>query len=239
MHPARHLPHGQTPTLQPLLPLFRPHKASGPGSCTGTLQPISMEPLTLDRRSTGSQSLLKLAIQELQRRLASSGPDMIHRFVIPSLLSPSIYPPECSRPSEVLQFLHALRALLRQYSTQLTALITLPITLFPRGTGLTRWVELLCDGVIELIPLPSQPGGEKPDSENSDQGQGLLRVHSLPIYHEKGGGGAENYIFPRGPSFNLSGSKGLVIKPYSLPPLGEESQKEKSPASTVKDGIDF
>ena len=209
-------------------------------SCKGALHPIPMEPFTLDRTPANSRSPLKAAISELQTRLAASEPSVVHRLVVPSLLSPTLYPSGCSRPDEVLQFMHALRALLRQYSTQLTALITLPISLFPRGAGLTRWMELLCDGVIELIPLPSQPGAaSKPDAKTSDQGQGLLRVHSLPVYHEKGGGGAENTYFREDLSFSLSGSKGLVIKPYSLPPLGEEGQKEKSPASTVKDGIDF
>jgi elongator complex protein 4 len=59
------------------------------------------------------------------------------------------------------------------------------------------------------------------------------------VYHEKGGGGAENNHFREDLSFSLSASKGLVIKPFSLPPLGEEGSHEKSPASTVKDGMDF
>jgi elongator complex protein 4 len=106
-------------------------------------------------------------------------------------------------------------------------------------------MELLCDGVIELVPLPANspalasPSADKSDSKSADQSQGVLKVHSLPIYHEKGGGGAEGNYFRENLTFSLSASKGLVIKPFSLPPLGEEGQKEKSPASTVKDGMDF
>ena len=106
-------------------------------------------------------------------------------------------------------------------------------------------MELLCDGVIELVPLPpnspalSAPSGTGADQKSGDQSQGILKVHSLPIYHEKGGGGAENNYFRENLTFSLSASKGLVIKPYSLPPLGDEGQKEKSPASTVKDGMEF
>src|SRR5262249_53785315 len=144
---------------------------------------------------------------------------------------------------EVLQFLHALRALLRQYPTQLTAVITLPVSLFPRNSGLTRWMEILSDGVLELVPLPPNnnaavPSG-KSGSKERDQSQGLLRVHSLRGYHEKGGGGAGGNHFRENLSFSLSSSKGLVITPHSLPPMEDDGQKEKSPASTVKDGIDF
>jgi hypothetical protein len=35
--------------------------------------------------------------------------DVIHRIVIPSLLNPTIYPPNASQPEHVLQFFHALK----------------------------------------------------------------------------------------------------------------------------------
>lgn len=106
-------------------------------------------------------------------------------------------------------------------------------------------MELLCDGVIELVPLPpnrsgdGQTGRERADAKKEDYGQGILKVHTLPIFHEKGGGETGSIDFREDLSFSLSSSKGLVIKPLSLPPLGEEGQKERSPAGTVKDGIDF
>ncbi|KAI7786280.1 elongator complex protein 4 [Diaporthe eres] len=188
-------------------------------------------------------SPFKVFIKNLQSKLQDSPSSTIHRAVIPSLLSPTLYSPGACQPAEVLQFLHALRALLRQYCGKLTALITLPVTLFPRGNGVTRWVELLSDGVVEMIPLPPKLGAAPPSSKSEskvqEQSQGILRVHSLPIFHEKGGGGAENHHFREDLSFHLSGTKGLVIQPYVLPPMDDEDHKEKSPASTVKDGIDF
>ncbi|RKU45838.1 hypothetical protein DL546_007001 [Coniochaeta pulveracea] len=207
---------------------------------TPSLSPMSM---SLDVTAAPPPSFMPF-IKNLQAKLTAAGPSAIHRVVVPSLLSPTLYSPGSCRPSEVLQFLHCLRALLRQYSTQLTALVTLPVSLFARGQGLTRWMELLFDGVIELVPLPSNPGAAPPAASGeagrkAEQSQGLLRVHSLPVYHEKGGGGAENNHFREDLSFSLSASKGLVIKPFSLPPLGEEGSHEKSPASTVKDGMEF
>ena len=217
-------------------------KRLAPSACRGTLQPTpSTGPPTLDLvASSASVSPFKAIIKHLRAKLEASASNEIHRLIVPSLLLPTLYAPGCSRPSEVLQFLHGLRALLRQYGSQLTAVITMSTSLYPRSTGLVRWTELLCDGVVELIPLPAKPGAAAPPtSEQKDQAQGLLRVHTLPIYHEKGGGGAATSAFRETLSFSLSSSKGLVIKPYSLPPMLDEEHKEKSPASTVKDGIDF
>ncbi|KAK1766778.1 Elongator complex protein 4 [Phialemonium atrogriseum] len=213
------------------------------GSIKGAIHATpSASPMSLSLEPSGPLSPFKAFLGNLQAKLAASDRSVIHRVVIPSLLSPTLYTSGSCAPGEVLQFLHGLRALLRQYSAQVTALLALPISLFPRSSGLTRWMELLCDGVIELVPLPANSpalSAEKLDSKSADQNQGLLRVHSLPIYHEKGGGGAEGNHFRENLTFSLSASKGLVIKPFSLPPLGEEGQKEKSPASTVKDGMDF
>ena len=212
-------------------------------SCKGSLQPTpTTGPPTLGPQS--SSSPFKMIMKHLRARLESSGSTTIHRLVVPSLLSPSLYAAGCSRPSEVLQFLHGLRALLRQYSSQLTALITIPTSLFPRSSGLVRWIELLSDGVVELIPLPATPAAAAPSSSSKKDGraetpQGFLKVHSLPIYHEKGGGGAETGHFRENLSFSLSATKGLVIKPYSLPPMEEEEQKEKSPEKKTKEGLEF
>ena len=145
----------------------------------------------------------------------------------------------------MLQFLHALRALLRKYPTKLIVMITMPLTLFPRASGLTRWIELLCDGVLELTPLrssavhaPPPASSSKSDSKTDDQVQGLLKVHSLPIFDEKGGGSSESHAAREDQSFSLSRSRGLVIKPFSLPPVGEDEPEQKS-AEGGKGGLEF
>jgi len=148
-----------------------------------------------------------------------------------------------SQPSEVLRFLHALRALIRRYSGQLTAMISLQTALFSRTSGLTRWMELLCDGVLELVPVSTSPGSRAAPAsrgkEEAEKVQGFVRVYTLPIYHEKGGGGATAGSIRENLAFSLSSSRGLVITPYSLPPLEDEDHQEKSPASTIKDGLEF
>jgi elongator complex protein 4 len=175
----------------------------------------------------------------------SSSPTSIHRLIIPGLLSPAFYPPEASKPENVLQFLHALRALLRKYPGRLTAMITLPLTLYPRTTGLTRWMELLSDGVLELAPFPSTAIATKAapgaSTMHEEPPQGMLKIHRLPVFHEKGGGGGESSGFGDDLAFTLSRRKGLVIKPFSLPPVegdsdgqgGLEGEEDRGKATKV------
>ncbi|OJJ79496.1 elongator complex protein 4 [Aspergillus glaucus CBS 516.65] len=162
--------------------------------------------------------------KRLQSAIASSPPNTVHRIVIPSLLSPTMYPPEVSQPDNVLPFLHSLRALLNTPNARITAIITVPLSLFPRESGLVRWMELIGDGVIELCPFPhsadalatsgAATSGEEPP-------QGMLKTHRLPVLHERGGGSDQN--IGQDWAFNLSRRK-FEIKPFSLPP--DEGDKE-------------
>ena len=179
-------------------------------------------------------------ISGLRSKLQTSPESAVHRVVLPNLLAPTIYPSAACRPHEVLHFLHSLRSLLRQYPTQITVIGTLPISLHPRASGLCRWIELLFDGVIELIPLQQQQwqqAVEKGDGGTKEQG--LLRIHSLPIFHEKGGGANDSWR-KEDMSFRLSASSGLLITPFSLPPLGlEENESTGQPQEMKSQDLDF
>jgi len=171
----------------------------------------------------------------------SSTSPTVHRIVIPTLLSPLIYPPDACTASHILPFLHSLRALLRQHSSRLSVLITLPLALYPRSSSLVRWIEYLCDGVISLHPFPHRVGEiERPPSQKGkaeEKPQGMLNVHKLPIFAERGGGagrgvgeggaaGGEDLCF-------VVSRRKFLIKPYNLPPMeGEEEE-------TGKEGMDF
>ncbi|KAH8808904.1 Elongator complex protein 4 [Xylogone sp. PMI_703] len=173
-----------------------------------------------------SKSPFAAFLLHLSAQLSNSTPQSIHRVIIPNLLSPAIYPADSFQPEFVLQFLHALRAILRRYSSRITAMITLPLTLYPRHSGLTRWMELLNDGVLELAPFPVTTIPTKAtlgDSNTQEEPpQGMLNVHRLPIFHENGGGGGELSRLGDDLAFTLSRRKGLVLKPYSLPPVATE-----------------
>ena len=192
-----------------------------------------------DKLSRSAQSPFKNFLDSIVALVKSSPSSSVHRIVVPGLLSPTVHSSTACQPSEVLQFLHGLRALLRRYPGQIAALVTIPVSLFPRSTGLARWVELLSDGVLELIPLQRQsqmalePGKE-------DKSQGLMQAHSLPVFHEKGGG-LEGSWSRDDLSFKLSASSGLVITPYSLPPVGEDENQAapKKANESEKDKLEF
>ena len=181
-------------------------------------------------------------IQSLSQSLASSPPNSIHRLIIPSILSPALYPPTASRPDSFLAFIRSLRALLRQHSSKLTALITLPLELYPRSSGLVRWAELLSDGVIELTPFPhlmdasnslAESGGAR---GTEDQPQGMVKFLKLPITTERGEGGAgAGNSLGEDLAFTVSRRK-FVIKAFSLPPMeGDQEAQRQSGRPTGKD----
>ncbi|KAJ4351547.1 Elongator subunit elp4 [Didymosphaeria variabile] len=169
-------------------------------------------------------------LRTLQKHIARSPPDSIHRLVIPSLLSPALYPPTASHPAVILPFLHGLRALLRKYSTRLTAIMTLPLTLYPRSSGVVRWMEILSDGVFELSPFPyshheslATSAGTTKDEERP---QGMFAVHKLPVFHERGGGGSTEGLGEE-LAFTLSRRKFVVAK-FSLPPLEGDTEAQEA-----------
>ncbi|KAF1993372.1 PAXNEB-domain-containing protein [Amniculicola lignicola CBS 123094] len=176
-----------------------------------------------------------LILRNIQRQLAASAPGSVHRVVIPSLLSPALYPSDCARPESILQFLHALRALLRQYPTRLTAISTLPLSLYPRSTGLVRWMEIFSDGVIELSPFPYDPSQALSTSgattQQEERPQGMLAVHKLPVFHERGGGGSMEGL-GEDLAFTLSRRK-FVIAKFSLPPVEGDHEAQEAAAQSA------
>ncbi|KAF1846735.1 PAXNEB-domain-containing protein [Cucurbitaria berberidis CBS 394.84] len=181
------------------------------------------------RTTSKSSSPFLPILHHVQQQLASTPSHTIHRLVIPSLLSPALYPPSATHPSSILQFLHALRALLRQYPARLTAILTLPLSLYPRSSGMVRWMEILSDGILELSPFPyshmqalAQSAGTTKDEERP---QGMLAVHKLPVFHEKGGGGGADGL-GEDMAFTLSRRK-FVIAKFSLPPVEGDTEAQE------------
>lgn len=190
-----------------------------------------------------SESPFTPFLQHLTTILSTTPASTIHRIVVPSLLSPAYYPVHASKPEHVLQFLHGLRALLRKNPLRLTAVISLPLTLHARASGLTRWMEILSDGALEIAPFPSTnlaiKAASGSTSAQEEPPQGMLKIHRLPVFHEKGGGGGEASGFRDDLAFTLSRRKGLIIKPYSLPPVEEDLQSQHTGKENSKADIEF
>ncbi|RMY82035.1 hypothetical protein D0861_08072 [Hortaea werneckii] len=177
-------------------------------------------------------------VPSLDQAIQKSPPGTLHRLVIPTVLSPALWPPTASRPENFLHFLHSLRALLQKHPTQLTAMLTLPLELQPRSSGLTRWAELLSDGVLELTPFPhlmdasrsssglAESGGARAGKD--EQPQGMLKVHKLPITTARGEGGAgPGNTIGEDLAFTVSRRK-FEIRPFALPPAeGDQEAQQK------------
>ncbi|PFH55239.1 hypothetical protein XA68_10299 [Ophiocordyceps unilateralis] len=168
-----------------------------------------------------AETTLKSFLTELETRLRSSSPLSMHRIMVPSLLSPALYGPTSYEPQGVLQFIHGVRSLLRQFTTA-TALVSIPISLYPRPSGLLRWIELLFDGVIEIDSLHCE--GQSSHSEKTVQG--VLRILSLPLFQERGGG--HESFFVQQESFIMTNAiGGLTIQPSNwLPIMVEKSDRQ-------------
>lgn len=179
----------------------------------------------------GQTSPFRAITESLDRQLTSS-PVTIHRVIIPALLSPAFYPPHASNPQHILQFLQSLRFLLRQHSARLTAMITLPLSLYPRSSGLVRWIEILSDGVFELAPFPHDTDSRSSSNTlgaaatQEEKPQGMVKVHRLPVFHEIGGGGSRNEGVIDDLAFTVSRKK-FAIKPFSLPPVEGDSEAQR------------
>ncbi|EGE82307.1 hypothetical protein RJZ56_006387 [Blastomyces dermatitidis] len=204
----------------------------------------SINYIPLSTSSTPTASPYTSALHRLSTAISTSPPNIIHRIIIPSLLSPALSPQHASQPEHVLQFLHSMRAILSSYSNRVTAMITLPLFLYPRASGLTRWIELLSDGVIELAPFPhlsdaSPSATSGAATAQEEPPQGMLKIHRLPVLHERGGGGGDSSLGDDW-AFTLSRRK-FAIKPFSLPPVEGDNEAQQGGASggTSKEHLEF
>lgn len=180
-------------------------------------------------------------LQSLAQSLQNTPPNAIHRLVLPTLLSPALYPQQTPQPHFVLGFLHGLRALLRQHPTRLTAAATFPLELHPRSSALVRHMELLSDGVLELTPFPhlmDTPAPTNSSGKGNEQPQGMLRVHKLPISSERGEGGAGvGNSVGEDLAFTISRRK-FVVREFNLPPV-EGDQESQQGGGQVPSGKDI
>ncbi|KAG4304059.1 hypothetical protein PORY_002582 [Pneumocystis oryctolagi] len=157
-------------------------------------------------------------------KLLSTKPLKTIRLVIPNILSPLIYPSESLKYKNILKFFHTLRALLRIYPNNLIAMISISTQLYVRESGIIRYLELLSDGVLELVPFSN--------TDSTDGFQGLLKSHKLPF--------SQN-------SFNRDNDlafkvhrKRFLIEPWALPPVDEkESCTEDKTNTLISEIINF
>jgi elongator complex protein 4 len=120
-------------------------------------------------------------------------------------------------------------------------MITLPLELYPRDTGLVRWIEILSDGVLELTPFPHLADNSSSITTSGaataqeDKPQGMVKIHSLPIFHERGGGGGALSGLGEDLAFTVSRRK-FAIKAFSLPPVEGDTEAQQGKFGGDEDG---
>jgi elongator complex protein 4 len=206
---------------------------------------LSFHPSSPVSASTGAASTQQRRTQPLVDCIsaiesslqASSSSGSVHRVIVPCLLNPTLYGSSCSHPIKLLPLIMGLRGLLRRFSHRLSVMLTLPLALHGRSSGLVRWIEHGCDGVLELCPVSETTRAR---STTGKQVQGHVSQHCLPIHHERGGGW-EGGNWRGNLSFKLSRSDGLVMEPFSLPPVDQEDSDRPGSrqARDKNDMLDF
>ena len=94
---------------------------------------------------------------------------------------------------------------------------------------------------MELAPFPhgSDAGSSTTSAATTAQEeppQGMLNIHKLPIFHERGGGG--NSSMSDDWAFTLSRRK-FAIKPFHLPPAEADNDAQQRDASGTKNKADL
>ncbi|KAF2149019.1 PAXNEB protein superfamily [Myriangium duriaei CBS 260.36] len=188
-----------------------------------------------------SQSPFVPVVHNILTHVKAAPRKSVHRIIIPSLLSPAYYPSHSASPENLIQFLHALRAIQRQFPDRIALMATVPTELYSRSSGVLRWAEHLCDGVIELQPFPhimdainslAESGGARTGEE---QPQGMLKFHKLPGLTERGAGSTVGASVGDDLAFTLSRRK-FVIRPFSLPPMEQEDGQTPQSGADAESG---
>lgn len=175
-----------------------------------------------------SHSLFDSVVAKLAHDVSTAPSNTVHRVIVPSLLSPALYPPHASMPQHVLKFQHSLKAIIASSQGRATLMQSLPLSLYPRSSGLIKWIELINDGVLELAPFPHSADAEsqasRDPSTKEEPPQGMLKVHKIPIYHDRASGtvSSENDW-----TFTLSRRR-FGIKPYNLPPIEGDIEAQQT-----------
>lgn len=93
--------------------------------------------------------------------------------------------------------------------------------------------EHLLDGVFELAPFPFRPDDYAQNrsstsgaaTANEEKPQGLVKVHKLPVFHERGGSGGGLKNLGDDLAFIVSRRR-FAIRPFSLPPEDGDTEAQ-------------
>ncbi|CDO53337.1 similar to Saccharomyces cerevisiae YPL101W ELP4 Subunit of hexameric RecA-like ATPase Elp456 Elongator subcomplex [Geotrichum candidum] len=185
------------------------------------------------------QAILKRLALSIEQTLKKC-PDSVIRIVVPSLLHPAVYPPDCSVPKEFISFIHGLVYLAKKHSDHVAILMSISLELFPRELSAVRWAEILVDGVLQIDPFPEKMENLSTEAPNDDDGstknkpyQGLVHIYKLPVFSQRG-----HMEVRRGEFAFRVGRKSFEIDEWGIP-VEEPTQNEVPAPSNSAEEIDI
>lgn len=110
------------------------------------------------------------------------------RIVVPGLLAPGLYPPQCSQPTYVLPLMHGLRSVLSEVPLAVL-LASIALDLYPRESVVTHMLETLADGVVALQPFNAAMAALVERAYKNEPAKiqhGLVNVVKVPVLSERG-----------------------------------------------------
>jgi elongator complex protein 4 len=176
------------------------------------------------------QPAFKPILAQIERSIKQH-PDKIIRLIIPSLLNPSMYPPQLSSTTEILPFVHSLRSLTRKFQNRLTLSCSLSLELFPRDSSLTKHLENLFDTVLHLEPFDQEMLKflEKAYSNQPTKVQhGLVHLYKIPNLSEKG-----QMLVMKSEFAFKNGKKKFEIEEWGIP-IDDEGDGDKQTTQNIE-----
>lgn len=145
------------------------------------------------------------------------------RIVVPNVLNPSLYTPQCSSPNYIIPLMHSLKAIVS--STSLVLMASINLDLYARESINTHILETISDGVIHLQPFNAAMTAlleRAYKNEPAKVQQGLVNVIKLPVLSARG-----MMVVAHGEYAFKNGRKRFAIEEWGIPVEDGEEEERK------------
>ncbi|ODV87117.1 hypothetical protein CANARDRAFT_26545 [[Candida] arabinofermentans NRRL YB-2248] len=189
--------------------------------------PKELTSISIPTRSKSYDLVLKQIEQAIQRQ----PPNVLIRIAVPLFLNPMIYhESQLQTTTNVIQFIHGLKRILKTHQSRTTLLISLNLDLFPRSNPMTSLIEMLSDAIIELRPFDPQLYNLMEKIYKNQPAKikhGHLNIHKLPTLSDVGLMCVQDMEY----SFK-NGKKKFQVEEWSIPVEEEDTDNHNANANS-------
>lgn len=169
---------------------------------------------------------VQMVLNQLEQAIKRHNGKLI-RVVAPSILHPAMYPPNMFSLSKIMPLLHGVRSLVKKYANRCVFMASVSSDLLDKH--LLSQMENTFDSVINLEPFGqemTQLLERAYKSQPNKIQQGLLHIHKLPVFSERG----EMHVLKSSYAFK-NGKRKFEIEEWGIPVDDvEESESSSAPA---------